>query len=68
MESIRLQDAYLCPDCTSVGSNAMRCVCCGNQHGLLSLSAALNRQPQEPCEIHGRLAVAVGLLEAALTA
>jgi hypothetical protein len=66
MESIRLQDAYLCPDCQTVIANAMRCVC-GNQHGLLSLSAALNRSPVGPSEIYGRLASAVDTLETALT-
>ena len=65
IDSIRLQDAYLCPDCSTVVANANRCVC-GNQHGLLSLSAALNRKPVQPSESFAKLAAAVGQLEAAL--
>jgi len=40
---IRLQDAYLC-ECGMITDSAMRCVC-GNTHGLLGLSAVLNRAP-----------------------
>ena len=45
MDSIRLQDAYLC-ECGMIVANAQRCVC-GNEHGLLSLSAVLNRKPSD---------------------
>ena len=38
---IRLQDAYLC-ECGMITGSAMQCVC-GNTHGLLGLSAVLNR-------------------------
>lgn len=41
MDSMRLQDAYLC-ECGMVVANANRCVC-GNEHGLLCLSTVLNR-------------------------
>jgi hypothetical protein len=39
-----IQEAYLC-ECGIIGNSANRCAC-GNEHGLLSLSAALNRQSE----------------------
>jgi hypothetical protein len=66
MVSIRLQDAYLCSECDQIVPNANCCVC-GCKHGLLSLSAALNRESiTVPTESFGRLAAAVGQLEAVL--
>lgn len=64
MDSIRLQDAYLC-ECGMITANAKRCVC-GNEHGLLSLSSALNREPGPVGEGLDRIACAVGTLELAL--
>jgi hypothetical protein len=52
MDSIRLQDAYLC-ECGMIGANANRCVC-GNQHGLLCLSTVLNRSESCPVPLMPR--------------
>jgi hypothetical protein len=38
---LHIQEAYLC-ECGIIGNSANRCAC-GNEHGLLSLSAALNQ-------------------------
>jgi hypothetical protein len=67
MESIRLQDAYLCPDCHCVINCATHCAC-GNAYGIQCLSSVLNRELPTPPESFGRLAAAVGQLEAVLTA
>ena len=40
---IRLQDAYLCQTCDHIGNRGTACVCCGDEHGLQSLSSVLNR-------------------------
>ena len=38
---LHIQEAYLC-ECGIIGNSANRCAC-GNEHGLLSLSSALNQ-------------------------
>lgn len=67
MQSIPLQNCYLCADCSCVGDSANRCLC-GSQHGLMSLSAVLNRSASGVCaEITlANVAKAVDELEAAL--
>jgi len=65
--AIRLQDAFLCPDCQLVIGSSMSCLC-GNSQGLLSLSAVLNRTPAPASESLGRMTQAVVLLETALAA
>ena len=42
---IHLTRAYLCPDCSTIGSNATHCPACGNRCGLLNLSSVLDRDP-----------------------
>ena len=37
---LHIQESYLC-ECGIIGNSANRCAC-GNEHGLLSLSSALN--------------------------
>lgn len=59
--SLSLQDAYLC-ECGLISSSAIRCPC-GNAHGLLCLSSALNREPVSASESYDRLLAAVSLLE-----
>ncbi len=41
---LHIQEAYLC-ECGIIGNSANRCAC-GNEHGLLPLSSALNRQSE----------------------
>jgi hypothetical protein len=41
---LHISEAYLC-ECGLIGNSATRCGC-GNEHGLLPLSSALNRQPE----------------------
>jgi hypothetical protein len=71
MESIRLQDAYLCPDCHCVINCATHCAC-GNAYGLQCLSTVLNRELEDkelvassPWPLYG-LAKAIGQLESVL--
>ena len=56
-----LRDAYLCPECDCIGNRATQCVC-GNPHGLLCLSAVLNRC-DEPTANPERVRAAIDALE-----
>jgi len=65
VESIRLQDAYLCSDCDTIVACAVRCTC-GSEHGLVSVSALLNRPLSSSGANLDRIVNAVALLESAL--
>ena len=59
-----LGDCYLCTeaDCNTVTDNAIRCPCCGSEHGLLSLGNVLDR-PDAASRLAG-VSAAVDALEA----
>jgi hypothetical protein len=54
-QSFALRDAYLC-ECGLVVNSAMQCTC-GNTHGLLNLSAVLNRKKPVMAETAAVLAM-----------
>lgn len=43
MQHIPLDQAYLCPNCNSIGNDSTRCPACANPH-VLALAAILDRQ------------------------
>jgi hypothetical protein len=55
-QAFPLKDAYLCTDCDQVGNCATQCLC-GSTHGLLSLSAVLNRRKPVMAETTAILAM-----------
>jgi len=40
---INLRNAYLCPDCDSIGDSPEQCPACANQLGLMPMITVLNR-------------------------